>query len=80
MCKRHIDIREVIAFHEWSKSINSMDFNDIIWEEDGLPIDIDVDIMRDFEFIGLNNLDFINMGFHKRKPSIYTKENEDGIV
>ena len=45
--------------------INTLDFNDIEWHENGAPLQMDEMKHRTFEMHGLNNADFIKKNMHK---------------
>ena len=45
--------------------INRLDLEELEFYENGMRVDIDKQIVRDFTFTGLNNIDFISSGFYK---------------
>lgn len=56
------DIIKHIAFRE---KVNTTALSDIVFTENGEPVDIDKRLVDEFRFIGLNNIDFILTGFYK---------------
>jgi len=46
--------------------INSLEFRDIVWvDENNNPIEIDEKVIKEWEFMGMNNMDFITGEFYK---------------
>ena len=46
--------------------INRMDLDDIEFFENGMKLDIPKKVIEDFEYTGLNNVDFITSRFFER--------------
>lgn len=60
-----IKISEIIALAEREREINKPDIRDIEFlDDEGNKIEIDPEIIEDFAFIGLNNVDFVTSGFY----------------
>lgn len=62
-----IDINEVIRHIEWRKGINSIPLEKIEWIKDGQKIQISQEVIDNWKFTGLNNIDFINTGAYLEK-------------
>jgi len=45
--------------------INRLDLEELEFYENGMRVEIDEQITKDFIFTGLNNIDFISSGFYK---------------
>ena len=63
-----VAVEEVIRIHEERWVINKLKFSDIIWTYQGKPLDIPKGLARDYEFCGLNNMDFITSNFLPDRP------------
>jgi len=48
-------------------NINKLNFEDIVWTEKDNILDIPKEVIRDFNFTGLSNHDFITTGYYKEK-------------
>ena len=61
-----VKISEIIELKNRIKEINSLDLNDIDFiSDDGSIVKIDKNIISDFRYTGLNNIEFIYTGFYK---------------
>ena len=58
-----------IEYIEWLASerqkINKTPLDEIEFFKNGMKVDISKKMIEDFEFTGLNNIDFITSGFYK---------------
>jgi hypothetical protein len=66
--KKVIDIELVQAIQRQKDYVNMIPLEDIIWYENDQRLDINSEIIREFEKTGLNNIDFITSGYYLRKP------------
>lgn len=60
-----VDLEEIYDIMKRRKRINSVPLEDIEFYENGIKLDINPEIVNDFKFIGLNNIDFITTEFYK---------------
>jgi len=58
-----IDIREVERLEERRRQINSIPLEDIVWVKDGEPVPVTTEQLEHFKYTGLNNINFVTMGF-----------------
>jgi len=66
MSKKHIKIKDVMDIYNRRLEINSLEFRDIVWvDENNNPIEIDEKVIKEWEFMGMNNMDFITGEFYK---------------
>lgn len=65
MNKTIVNAEEVRALKEQLREINNIPLEDIEWHEDGKPLDINPEFIKEWRFIGMNNSDFIDTGFYK---------------
>ncbi len=70
-----MDIEEIQRYFEWRKRINGTPLKNIDFYEDGKLVKYPEDWIPEWEFTGLNNLDFIQTGFYK-----YGFEGSDNII
>lgn len=61
--KKEIAVEEVWRIHEERWAINRLNFSNIIWTYQGSPLNIPKKLLDDYEFIGLNNCDFITSSY-----------------
>lgn len=60
-----IKISEILELKQRVKEINSIPLHEIEWEDaDGNVQKINQEILQEFYFTGLNNIDFIVSGFY----------------
>jgi len=63
-------MKVAIEYIEWlveeRAKINRAELDKIEFYKDGMRINIDRDIIKDFTFTGLNNIDFITSGFYEK--------------
>lgn len=59
-----VTIEYLQAIQDERARINNTPLNEIEFYENGKKIEIDEDIIKEFEFTGLNNIDFITSGFY----------------
>ncbi len=55
----------VLWLQDQRNAINAADLGDIDFMEDGEKVDIPKEKIKEWEFTGLNNTDFITSGFYK---------------
>ena len=60
-----VNIEEVIQLSKKRCKINGYQFDKIEWYIGGKKLDIPQDLLEDWEFTGLNNIDFISTGYYK---------------
>jgi len=61
---KHIyDVDMILTLSEVRRQINSVNFDDIIWVKNGIPLKISKKIIDRHKFSGLNNIDFITSNF-----------------
>lgn len=58
-----VNIEDVMRIIEERRAINSIPFRDIEWYENNEKLEIDEEILEEFEMTGLNNIDFIGTNF-----------------
>lgn len=58
-----VNIEDVLKMQEFRNSINHANIDDIEWYQDGKKVSVDKELLEEWKFIGLNNTDFITMGF-----------------
>lgn len=59
-----IPVEYIEKIIEERKKINNLDLSKVTWTENGKPIEIPKNILDDWRFTGLNNIDFIDTGFY----------------
>ena len=62
-----IDIEEIKHLQARLHQINDSRLEDIDFYENGVKLDISDKVRKEWSYIGLNNMDFINLQFYKRK-------------
>jgi hypothetical protein len=77
--KVRIAIEEVMDIQKRKRRINRLKLSSIIWTLNGNDVPVNPEIVREWEFTGLNNTDFIQGGkFMKlkkyKKPGIEINE------
>ena len=65
MASNIIFIEDIKNLRDQISTINSMNLRDILFFEDGKRVYFTEKLYDDFEFTGLNNIDFICSGFYK---------------
>ena len=60
-----MDIEEIQRYFEWREKINSTPLKNIDFYEDGKLVKYPEDWIPEWNFTGLNNLDFIQTGFYR---------------
>lgn len=60
-----IDVNNLLHLKAQLSEINKADFNDLQFYEDGKLIEVPKEWLDDWQYIGLNNTDFITSGFYK---------------
>jgi hypothetical protein len=63
--KVKIDINEVKKARNFLRSVNKHELEDIEWVENGKPIKVTAKANAEFQYLGLNNSDFIDGGYYK---------------
>lgn len=57
--KTRVDVERVRALREELRQINQLELDQIEWFENGQPMNVRPEAVKEFSFIGLNNADFI---------------------
>ncbi|MDB4430900.1 hypothetical protein N9137_00750 [Pseudomonadales bacterium] len=60
-----ISIEYILHLMEERAKINSLDLNEIVFTENGQPVDIPQELIEKFLYTGLNNMDFISSQYYK---------------
>jgi hypothetical protein len=63
-----VNVEKLLKLKQELAEINSADLADIEFYENGKLLDISAEIISEWEFIGMNNVDFITTGFYKGEP------------
>lgn len=63
-----IDLEEIDYIQSRRLRINRMDLGEAIFMRNGIIIDVPKSKREDFEFTGLNNIDFYTSGYMFAKP------------
>ena len=63
--KTKINTEDIFELDKKRRAFNKLDLLDIDFYEDGKRIKISKQIIDEFRFIGLNNIDFITSGFYQ---------------
>jgi len=71
-----INIEYIKFLKDEMHKINALDLDDIDFHEDGESIEISKKAKYEFEFTGLNNIDFITSGSYKNKEKSLQGGNE----
>ncbi len=59
-----VSIEELLKAVEYLRSINRVDLKDLIFTENGIPVELDPIKVKEGSFIGLNNVDFITTEYY----------------
>ena len=62
-----VNIEDVKRIAEERAKINRLQFDKIVWFENGVSLEIPQEVLDNWEFIGLNNMDFITTGHYLTK-------------
>lgn len=57
-----VDINHVRRLNEERRKINRIPFKEIIWMDGDKPVDVPQQLHNEWEFTGLNNIDFVEYG------------------
>ena len=60
-----VDIEEVLRIDKERIAINKHHFDDIEFYKDGERINIPAEILKEWKYVGLNNMEFITCGFYE---------------
>ena len=60
-----VDIEKIIKIKEELRKINALSMDEIEFFENGQKIIIDPELLKEWDYIGLNNTDFITSEFYK---------------
>jgi hypothetical protein len=64
--KVKINVQDVLNARKFLRSVNKHEVKDIEWlGANGQPLKISDKAYAEFEYLGLNNSDFIDMGFYR---------------
>jgi len=74
-----VDIEKVRELKRQLDEINSVPIEDIEFFENGKRVEFDKDVVADWKFIGLNNVDFITSGFYKGEVASHKDKIKSGI-
>ena len=66
-----INIEDIEKNIKYRKKVNKVSLNEIEFYKNNKKINIDPKIIEEFEFVGLNNIDFITTGYYKGKSRIF---------
>jgi hypothetical protein len=61
-----VDLEEIELIMKMRKRINEVLLSEIEWYENGEKLDINKEEIEDFEFTGLNNIDFVTTGWLRK--------------
>jgi hypothetical protein len=61
-----VSVEEVRELLNRIMSINALELEEIVWTERGIELNISQRALENFEFTGLNNIDFIMTGMYKK--------------
>lgn len=64
---KQIAIEDVLRIEKERWAINQLKFKNIIWTKGGKEIDIEPKVKEVYAYCGLNNCDFITLGYYKQK-------------
>tara|TARA_Y100000310_G_scaffold307018_1_gene348752 strand:- start:34954 stop:35169 length:216 start_codon:yes stop_codon:yes gene_type:complete len=60
-----IDIEDILKLIEAKRKLNSLDLKEIEFYENNKKVEIPEQIIKDWNFTGLSNIDFIDTDFYK---------------
>jgi hypothetical protein len=60
--KVRIDIEEIEALQKRRREINALDLKDIEFFRNGEKVEVSYSAIREWDFVGLSNIDFVEMG------------------
>jgi len=60
-----IEVEEVCRLKARLREINALDLKDIVWTEEGTPVEVPAKWVEEWRFTGMNNADFIDTDFYK---------------
>jgi len=72
-----VDLEEIIELEAKRLRINSVDIEDIEFYENGEKLEIPLDVIQKWRFIGLNNMDFITTDYYLSEMIIFKKKPSD---
>ena len=75
--KTRVDIEDVLRLQQKQAEINKLEFKDIEWYKNGEKIEIDQKIIDQFDFTGMNNIDFIISGYYEQPEDLSQSEFVD---
>ncbi len=62
----YIDIKKVLELEKEIRKINAIPFDQIVWMKNMVSISTPQEVIDNFKFTGLNNMDFITSGYYKK--------------
>ena len=65
MKRAHYNIEAIKKFMEFRADVNCGELSEIDFYENGKKVEIDPELVKEFAFTGLCNIDFIASGFYK---------------
>lgn len=63
-----VDVDEVRRLKARLREINAIPFEDIVWVQNGKPVELDKKAHSEWAFMGFNNADFVRFAIDK-EPS-----------
>lgn len=75
--KTRVDIEDIKYITSKRLEINMLDLRDIVFYENGKPVEISKKAIDDFMFTGLSNIDFITSEFYLGNGSITENDTSD---
>jgi len=64
-----VNINELLELKEKLNEINSIPLEEIEFYENGELVEIPEELLEQWDYIGLNNVDFITTGYYKENPN-----------
>lgn len=65
--KTRVDVEDVLRIDKERRKINRISLEDIEWYENGVKLDISNEVLENFRFTALSNMDFIIFNVYKLK-------------
>ena len=64
-----VSVESIKSNMKFRQKINQQDLSDITFTENGKVVKISKEQIEEWEFCGLNNIDFISTGYYKENKS-----------
>lgn len=68
--KTRVDIEDIRYINAKRVEINMLNLQDIVFYENGKPVEISEKVLEDFRYTGLSNIDFITSEFYLGNGSV----------